>query len=116
MKEQILDLNCKNIRTSYGELHRVSDTEFESDIISDDNFGHVMPTIVREVESQYLERFNPYAYGDGTTTEYMHLSTSGALEMRTFCERVEKKYEDVKVKGILEGEYPLCFKVRVKAK
>lgn len=116
MKEKILNQNCETILMTFGELHRISDTEFESDVIDDYGFGHEMPTIVREVESQYLERFNPYAYGDGTTTEYMHLSTSGALEMRTFCERVEKKYEDVKVKGILEGEYPLRFKVRVKAK
>lgn len=116
MKEQILDTNCKTIRMSFGELQRISDTMFESDTIDDHGFGYEMPKIVREVDSQYLERFNPYAYGDGTITEYMHLSTSGARDMRTFCERIEKKYEDVKVTGILEGEYPLRFRIRVEAK
>lgn len=122
MKEKILDQNNKTLTISSIKLHRISDTEFESDVINDTSFGEFVYTEHTvsdrpECES-YQERACWYMDFYPTRTEIIpkHLRDGNRDDMETFCRRLRFRYDDVNIIGILEGERPLRFRIRVEAK
>lgn len=121
MKERILDKKYKTISISSIKLHRISDTEFESDVINDTSFGEFVYTEHTvsdrpECES-YQERACWYMDFYPTRTEIIpkHLRDGNRDDMETFCRRLRFRYDDVNITGILESLHPLRFRIRVTA-
>lgn len=121
MKERILDKKYKTISISSIKLHRISDTEFESDVINDTSFGEFVYTEHTvsdrpECES-YQERACWYMdfYPTRTEIKPKHLRDGNRDDMETFCRRLNYRYDDVNITGILECSHPLRFRIRVTA-
>lgn len=116
MRDQILDKSNKKLSFCGIELHRVSDTAFESGIVDDKSYGYEMYT-KRSMADSYQVRACWYMdFGSNPTVrEPKHLSDGYECDMWIFCYRLERKYSGLKVTGLLESEHPLRFRIRVEA-